>query len=78
MEIRPLILLKQKSESNRSCEQHLGSHRNTINHYVRLFRASEYDYEHFFKPDRKGVIRAIPFATPLYQRTTPDQINNYF
>ena len=45
MDIRQLLLLKAKGESNRSCEQLLGIHRNTINHYVRLFRGSGMAYE---------------------------------
>jgi hypothetical protein len=44
MELKQLLLLKEKGESNRSCEKILGIHRNTINHYVRLFRASGLDY----------------------------------
>jgi len=44
MELRQLLLLKEKGESNRSCEKILGIHRNTSNHYVRLFSASELRY----------------------------------
>ena len=45
MEIRQLLLLKAKGESNRSCEKLLGIHRNTINQYVREFRASGQPYD---------------------------------
>jgi len=31
MELRQLLLLKEKGESNRSCEKLLSIHRNTIN-----------------------------------------------
>ena len=41
MELRQLLLLKEKGESNRSCEKILGIHRNTIYHYVRLLQESE-------------------------------------
>ncbi len=60
MELRQLILLKQKGESNRSCAQHLGIHRNTINHYVRLFRASGYDYDHLFSLSEKELSELFP------------------
>jgi len=65
MEIRQLILLKQKGESNRSCEQHLGIHRNTINHYVRLFRASGFDYEHLLSMDERELSELFPSRQPL-------------
>lgn len=65
MELRQLILLKQKGESNRSCEKHLGIHRNTINHYVRLFRASGYDYGHLLSLDDKALSDLFPSRQPL-------------
>lgn len=65
MELRQLILLKQKGESNRSCGRDLGIHRNTINHYVRLFRASGYDYEHLLGLGEKELSELFPSQQPL-------------
>jgi hypothetical protein len=44
LEIRQLLLLIEKGESNRSCEKFLGVHRNNINHYIRLFKAKKKKY----------------------------------
>lgn len=57
MELRKLLLLKSKGESNRSCEILLGIHRNTINHSVRLFRASGQSYEHPLELDDKQLAK---------------------
>jgi len=60
MELRQLLLLKEKGESNRSCEKLLGIHRNTINHYVRLFRASGVDYTKLLEHDDKSLNDLFP------------------
>ncbi|MDD2323801.1 MAG: hypothetical protein PHQ69_09310 [Bacteroidales bacterium] len=65
MNLRQLLLLKQKGESNRSCETYLGIHRNTINYYVRLFRASGHDYEHLISLDDKALSELFPSREPL-------------
>ena len=55
MELKQLLLLKEKGESNRSCERILGVHRNTINPYVRLFRASGLSYADLLKLDEQSL-----------------------
>ena len=60
MELRQLLLLKQKGESNRCCEKLLGIHRNTINHYVRLFMASGVDYGSLLGYDNKTLTELFP------------------
>lgn len=55
MNLRQLILLKSKGESNRSCEKLLGIHRNTINYYVRLFGCSGLSYEELLGQDDKSL-----------------------
>jgi len=55
MELKQLLQLKIKGESNRSCEKMMGIHRNTINHYVRLFKASGIDYELLLNYDNKSL-----------------------
>lgn len=65
MDIRQLLLLKEKGESNRSCENLLGIHRNTINHYVRLFRASSLDYKQLLGLNDKELTEMFPSREPL-------------
>jgi transposase len=44
MDVRQLIQLKSKGESNRSCSVILGIHRNTVNYYVRQLMATGSPY----------------------------------
>jgi len=60
MDIRQLLLLKSKGESNRKCGELLGIHRNTINHYVRLFEASGMDYARLLEQDDKALGELFP------------------
>ena len=60
MELKQLLLLKSKGESNRSCERLLGVHRNTINHYVRMFRASGLAYAKLLKYSDKELDDLLP------------------
>jgi len=62
MELRQLLLLKEKGESNRSCEKLLSIHRNTINHYVRMFRVSGLNYTRLLKHDDKELKRTVSFS----------------
>jgi len=68
MELRQLLLLKSKGESNRSCEKLLCIHRNTINHYVRLFRASGQLYADLLKLDDKQLADLFPAREPLNKK----------
>lgn len=65
MELRQLLLLKEKGESNRCCEKLLSIHRNTINHYVRMFRASGLSYAHLLKYDNKALTELFPARVTL-------------
>lgn len=65
MELRQLLLLKEKGESNRSCERLLSIHRNTINHYVRLFRASGLDYDRLLENTDTELNELFPVCTPI-------------
>ena len=65
MELRQLLLLKEKGESNRSCEKILGIHRNTINHYVRLFRASGLDYSSLCSLDENSLQELFPYKETI-------------
>ncbi|SDC53904.1 hypothetical protein, partial [Williamwhitmania taraxaci] len=44
MDVRQLIQLKIKGESNRSCSSSLAIHRNTVNYYVRQLKATGTSY----------------------------------
>ena len=44
MDVRQLIQLKSRGESNRSCSSILGLHRNTVNYYVRQLKATGSPY----------------------------------
>ncbi len=65
MELRQLLLLKEKGESNRSCERFLSIHRNTINHYVRLFRASGLSYAQLLDYNDKDLNDLFPVREPI-------------
>ena len=65
MELKQLLQLKIKGESNRACEKMMGIHRNTINHYVRLFRASGIDYTVLVDYDDKSLMEMFPAREPL-------------
>ncbi len=65
MELKQLLLLKEKGESNRSCYRILSIHRNTINHYVRLFRASRLSYSSLCSLDEKSLQELFPYKETL-------------
>lgn len=44
MDVRQLIQLKIRGESNRSCSSNLAIHRNTVNYYVRQLKATGSEY----------------------------------
>ena len=68
MELKQLLLLKEKGESNRSCERILGIHRNTINHYVRLFRASGLSYRNLCSLDEKALQELFPYKETIDEK----------
>jgi len=68
MELKQLLILKVKGESNRACERILGTHRNTINHYVRLFSASGLSYADLSALDEKSLNELFPAVETLDQK----------
>jgi len=60
MELKQLLLLKSKGESNRSCERLLGVHRNTVNHYIQMFMASGLDYASLLEYSDKELDDLLP------------------
>jgi len=77
MELKQLLLLKEKGESNRSCERILSIHRNTINHYVRLFRASGMSYATLSSLDEKTLIELFPHKEIL-DKERYNTLSGYF
>ncbi len=65
MDLKQLLLLKEKGDSNRSCEKLIGIHRNTINHYVGLFKASELSYSELLKLDERSLKDLFPARETL-------------
>ena len=77
MDIRQLLLLKIKGESNRSCSKILSIHRNTIDPYVRLLNASELRYTELLEFSDADLLELFPINsnsdTDRYQ-----QLSQYF
>ncbi len=77
MDIRQIIQLKIQNFSNRKAAQILGIHRNTINDYVRLLKASESPYETLLKLSDKELSLLFPLKTTVdHQRY--EELSSYF
>lgn len=63
MDIRQLLLLKIKGESNRSCSKILSIHRNTIDSYVRLLNACELSYTELLDFSDVNLLELFPIST---------------
>jgi transposase len=60
MDIRQLLQLKTNHQSNRSCERILGIHRNTINYYVRQFKASGQSFQALMELSDYQLLELFP------------------
>jgi len=58
MEIKQVVLLKQKGYSNRKTASYLGISRNTVNEYVKFFDSLEADYSELLKLE-EGALKAL-------------------
>jgi len=77
MNIRQLLLLKQKGEGNRSCARMLQIHRNTINTYVRYFSSSGKSFSELLELSDKELVELFPNrSTTDYDRYT--ELSQYF
>ena len=65
MKLKQLLILKERGESNRSCERILGIHRNTVNHYVRMFRASGLGYSKLCSLDESSLRELFPYKASI-------------
>jgi transposase len=77
MELRQLLILKEKGESNRSCEKLLSIHRNTINHYVGMFRKSGLSYTRLLGYDDKAITELFP-THATYNTARYSILSGYF
>jgi transposase len=66
MDIRQILMLKQSDESNRQVATTVGVNRNTVNHYVSLFRASGLSYSELLELDNGALHELFP------ERSTSD------
>ena len=65
MELKQLLLIKEKGESNRSCERIPSIHPNTINHYGGLLRASGLGYSRLCPLDEKSLQELFPYKETI-------------
>lgn len=63
MDVRQLIQLKIRGESNRSCSSLLAIHRNTVNYYVRQLKATGSDYSDLLKLSDLELKELFPYKS---------------
>lgn len=77
MDIRQLLQLKNKGLSNRKTAKTIGLHRNSVNHYVRLFKASGKSYESLLLIPDQGLLELFP--TPgTTDKNKYEDLSSYF
>ncbi len=77
MDVRQLIQLKCRGESNRSCSSILGLHRNTVNYYVRQLKATGSPYAELLLLDDAGLKELFPSRT-LSDSDRYEELAGYF
>jgi len=77
MDVRQLIQLKSRGESNRSCSSILGLHRNTVNYYVRQLKATGSPYAELLLLDDAGLKELFPSRT-LSDSDRYEELAGYF
>lgn len=77
MDVRQLIQLKSRGESNRSCSSILGLHRNTVNYYVRQLKATGSPYEELQLLNDNQLKELFPSRT-LSDRDRYEELAGYF
>jgi transposase len=77
MDIRQLLQLKNKGLSNRKIAEKIGVHRNSINHYVRLFKASDKSYESLLLISDEGLLELFPIPSTTDKNKYED-LSSYF
>ena len=77
MELRTLILLKQKNLSNRKIALALGVDRKTIDSYVTRFKALDLEYEELSKLDEKDLQELFTLDSQI-EKARYEQLSGYF
>jgi transposase len=77
MDVRQLLQLKSKGESNRRCSAILGIHRNTVNYYVRQLKATGSRYASLLLLDDNQLKELFPSRT-LSDSDRYEELAQYF
>jgi hypothetical protein len=77
MDIRQLLQLKNKGLSNRKAAKTIGLHRNSVNHYVRLFRASGKSYDTLLLNSDEVLLELFPIPNSTDKHKYED-LSSYF
>ena len=65
MDLKQIITLHLDNSSNRDIAQTLGISRNTVNNYIRLFKASEYTFKELLSFDIGKLESLFPSRTTI-------------
>ncbi len=77
MDIRQLLQLKARGLSNRKAADTLGIHRNSVNHYVRLFKASGKSYEVLLALSDSDLLDLFPLPDTK-DKSRYEELSGYF
>lgn len=77
MDIRQLLQLKNKGLSNRKAARTIGLHRNSVNHYVRLFTASGQSYDSLLLNSDEVLLELFPTPSGKDKKKY-EELSSYF
>jgi transposase len=77
MDIRQLLQLKIKGKSNRRVEEIIGIHRNSVNTYVRLFKASGKSYRDLLELSDKDLSELFPSSGTIDKQRYEDLSSDF-
>ena len=72
MDLKQIITLHLDGESNRQIEKLLGISRNTLNKYVKLFKACDYSFEELLEMDQGELKELFPSQTTIVNKRYDD------
>ena len=77
MDIRQLLQLKIKGQSNRRVEEIIGIHRNSVNTYVRLFKASGKSFGDLLALSDKDLLELFPSSGTIDKQRYEDLSSDF-
>lgn len=77
MDLKQIITLHIGGLSNREIGELLGISRNTVNNYMRLFKAGEYNFDELLKMDNHRLKELFTFHTTI-NNNRYDELMGYF